>query len=129
MIRWRSIFIAVCLLSAMLALPVAAQAPLNDKPKTTDKKTSQKQAAGKPLPRAEELQKAITDAGNDRTALVKNLQAFLEKFPDAPERPQIYRALVEACMQFHDDAWAANYAEKFFSLTQKAVSIPLLAIK
>ena len=129
MIRWRSISIAACLLSAMLALPAAAQAPLNDKQKTTDKKTSQKQAAGKPLPRAEELQKAITDAGNDRTALVKNLQAFLENFPDAPERPQIYRALVEACMQFHDDACAANYAERIVSLTPEDVSMTLLAIQ
>src|SRR6266478_3567624 len=129
MIRWRSISIALCLLSALLALPVAAQAPVNDKPKTTDKKTSQKQAAGKPFPRAEELQKAITDAGNDRAALVKNLQAFLEKFPDAPERPQIYRALVEACMQFHDDACASNYAERIVSLTPEDVSMTLLAIQ
>ena len=53
----------------------------------TDKKSGQKQAAAKPLSEAEELQKAIADAGNDRAALVKNLQAFLEKYPDAPERP------------------------------------------
>ncbi len=129
MIRWRSITVAVCLLSAMLARPAAAQAPRNGNQKAADKKTSQKQAAGKPPSRSEELQKAITEAGNDRTALVKNLQAFLEKYPDAPERPQIYRALVEACMQFHDDACAANYAERIVSLTPEDVSMTLLAIQ
>ena len=78
---------------------------------------------------AEELQKAISDAGNDRAALVKNLQAYLEKYPDAPERPQIYRALVEACTQFHDDACATNYAERIVSLTPDDVSMTLLAIQ
>jgi thiol-disulfide isomerase/thioredoxin len=97
--------------------------------KQPDKKSAQKQSTAKPPSRAEELQKAISDAGNDRTALVKNLQAFLEKYPDAPERPQIYRALVEACMQFQDDACATNYAERIVSLTPEDVSMTLLAIQ
>ena len=93
-----------------------------------EKKSAPKQAV-KPLTPAEELQKAISDAGNDRAAMVKNLQAFLEKYPDAPERPQIYRALVEACMQFHDDGCATNYAERIVSLTPDDVSMMLLAIQ
>jgi thiol-disulfide isomerase/thioredoxin len=100
----------------------------NGKQTAAERKAAQKQAA-KPLSPAEELQKAITDAGNDRTALVKNLQAYLEKYPDAPERPQIYRALVEACTQFHDDVCAANYAERIVSLTPDDVSMTLLAIQ
>jgi hypothetical protein len=51
----------------------------NGKPTSAEKKAAQKQAAAKPLSPAEELQKAISDAGNDRAALVKNLQAYLEK--------------------------------------------------
>src|SRR5713101_6020816 len=95
----------------------------NAKQTSAEKKTAQKQATAKPLSPAEELQKAISDAGNDRAALVKNLQAYLEKYPEAPERPQIYRALVEACMQFHDDACATNYAERIVSLTPDDDSI------
>jgi len=132
MIGRRSIRAVLCLsagLSATLAAATVAQTPPGGKQTTANKKTPQKQAALKPLSRAEELQKAITDAGNDRTALVKNLQAFLEKYPDAPERPQIYRALVEACMQFHDDACATNYAERIVSLTPDDVSMTLLAIQ
>jgi hypothetical protein len=96
---------------------------------TTEKKSGQKQATAKPPSPAEELQKAINDAGNDRAGLVKNLQAFLEKYPDAPERPQIYRALVEACMQFHDDGCATNYAERIVALTPDDVSMTLMAIQ
>jgi thiol-disulfide isomerase/thioredoxin len=101
----------------------------NGKPTSAEKKAAQKQAAAKPLSPAEELQKAISDAGNDRAALVKNLQAYLDKYPEAPERPQIYRALVEACMQFHDDGCATNYAERIVALTPDDDSMALLAIQ
>jgi thiol-disulfide isomerase/thioredoxin len=131
----RCIAVVVCLLSLGM-IPVAlfgqsdSGAPAtHGKPTTAEKKAAQKQAAAKPLSPAEELQKAITNAGNDRAALVKNLQAYLEKYPNAPERPQIYRALVEACMQFHDDACATNYAERIVSLTPDDVSMTLLAIQ
>jgi len=94
-----------------------------------EKKAAQKQAAAKPVSPAEELQKSISDAGNDRAALVKNLQAYLDKYPEAPERPQIYRALVEACMQFHDDVCATSYAERIVALTPDDDSMALLAIQ
>jgi hypothetical protein len=85
---------------AIFTTPLAAQSPANT-PRTSGKqnagakKAAQKQAVAKPLSPAEELQKAISDAGNDRAALVKNLQGYLDKYPEAPERPQIYLALVE----------------------------------
>jgi thiol-disulfide isomerase/thioredoxin len=135
MIR-RCAIAALCFSCALVPSSVSAQSSSgrsrsgSNPPKqtATEKRTAQKQAA-KPLSQAQELQKAISDAGNDRAALVKNLQAFLEKYPDAPERPQIYRALVEACMQFHDDACATNYAERIVSLTPDDVSMALLAIQ
>jgi len=131
----RCIVVVVCLLSLGI-IPIASLGQTNSglpatpaKPTTAEKKPTHKQSAAKPLSPAEELQKAITDAGNDRAALVKNLQAYLEKYPNAPERPQIYRALVEACMQFHDDACATNYAERIVSLAPDDISMTLLAIQ
>jgi len=82
-----------------------------------------------PLTPELELQKAIDDAGNDRAALVRNLEAFLQKYPDAPQRPQIYRALVEASMQLHDAPHAANYAERLISLSPDDISMTILAIQ
>jgi len=121
-----------CTVSCALSVAqTSANAPsANGKQTSAEKKAAQKQAAAaKPLSPTEELQKAISDAGNDRAALVKNLQAYLEKYPEAPERPQIYRALVEACMQFHDDGCATNYAERIVSLTPGDDSMALLAIQ
>src|SRR5580700_1250015 len=52
--------------------------------------------AAKALSEPEELQQAIDRAGNDRAALVRNLEDFLKNYPESRQRPQIYRALVEA---------------------------------
>lgn len=105
----------------------SSKTPANKQP--SDKKATTKQSAPKPLSPAEELQKAISDAGNDRAQLVKNLRGYLEKYPEAAERPQIYRALVEACMQFKDDACATDYAERIVALTPDDTSMTLLAVQ
>src|SRR5262245_55643846 len=64
--------------------------------------------AGKAAPRTpspdEELQQAISSAANDRAALLRNLEGYLAKYPDSPQRPQIYRTLVEASLQLRDNA-------------------------
>ena len=105
----------------------SSKTPANKQP--SDKKATTKLSAPKPLSPAEELQKAISDAGNDRAELVKNLRGYLEKYPEAAERPQIYRALVEACMQFKDDACATDYAERIVALTPDDTSMTLLAVQ
>src|SRR5437660_11347661 len=63
----------------------------------------------------EQLQQAISNSGTDRAALVRNLEAYLKQYPESRQRPQIYRALVEACMQLRDNARAANYAERIIA--------------
>jgi thiol-disulfide isomerase/thioredoxin len=78
---------------------------------------------------ADELQQAIASAGNDRAALVRNLEAYLVKYPDSPQRPQIYRALVEANLQLRDTARAADYAERVVALAPEDMSITLVAIQ
>jgi thiol-disulfide isomerase/thioredoxin len=94
----------------------------------TSRPSSAKKEARAPSA-SEELQKTIEAAGNDRAALVRNLEAFLKIYPDAPERPQIYRALVEACLQLRDDPRATDYAERIVALTPDDMSITLLAIQ
>jgi thiol-disulfide isomerase/thioredoxin len=77
----------------------------------------------------EELQEAIDSAGNDRVALVRNLEAFLKKYPEAQQRGRIYRALVEACLQLRDTPRATEYAERIVALSPDDMSITLLAIQ
>src|SRR5215475_6636464 len=106
------------------AIPLFSQAPPQNPPSA-----QKKSAAPKQLSSAEELQKTIEAAGNDRAALVRNLENFLDKYPQATERPQIYRALVEASLQLNDGAKAATYAERLISLKPEDISMTLLAIQ
>ena len=83
----------------------------------------------KPPTPEEELQQAIGSAGTDRVMLVRNLEAYLNKYPEAQNRSQIYRALVEACIQLRDNARAADYAERIVALNPNDISITLLTIQ
>jgi len=76
-----------------------------------------------------QLQQAIDTAGNDRAALVRNLELFLKKYPESRQRPQIYRALVEASLQLRDNARATDYAERIVALAPDDISMTLLAIQ
>jgi thiol-disulfide isomerase/thioredoxin len=86
-------------------------------------------AAAKQVTPEEELQQAIDNAGNDRAALVRNLEAFLKKYPEAQQRVKIYRALVETNLQLRDTARAADYAERIVALTPDDMSMTLLTIQ
>jgi len=77
----------------------------------------------------EQLQQAINNSGNDRAALVRNLEAFLKDNPDSRQRPQIYRALVEASLQLQDNARAAGYAERIVALSPEDISMTILTIQ
>jgi thiol-disulfide isomerase/thioredoxin len=113
----------------LCAAPTAirSQAPAqNEKTQTP----SSKAAAPAKLPSPEEqLQKAINNSGNDRAALVRNLEAFLSEYPDSPQRPRVYRALVEASLQLRDDTRAAAYAERIVALNPDDISMTILTIQ
>lgn len=94
--------------------------------KPSPEKNAPQQKAPSP---SEELQEVINRSGNDRAALVRNLEAYLLKYPQSPQRPQIYRALVEATLQLRDVSRAADYAERVVALTPDDMSITLVAIQ
>src|SRR5260370_33461090 len=94
------------------------------------KAASPKQSSSAKQPSAEEeLQQAISNSGNDRAALVRNLESFLNKYPDYPNRTSIYRALVEASLQLQHNARAADCAERMVALNPNDISILLLAVE
>ena len=76
-----------------------------------------------------DLQRAIDTASNDRAALVKNLEAFLKKYPESTQRPQIYRALVESSLQLRDFPRALDYSERLVSLNPDDISNTVLTIQ
>jgi thiol-disulfide isomerase/thioredoxin len=88
-------------------------------------KTSKMSSADDP---ETQLQSAIAKAGNDRAALVRNLTDYLSRFPDAPRRAAVYRALVEACQQLQNAPCALDYAEKLIALQPDDAEMMLLAV-
>lgn len=98
------------------------------KPKKSPKEAPPNNAARKALDANEELERAVDAAGNDRRALVGNLRSYLERYPDAPRREQVYRALVEASLQLGDTSTALEYAERLIALRPEDPSMMLLAV-
>ncbi|HEX8871981.1 MAG TPA: redoxin family protein [Candidatus Acidoferrum sp.] len=76
-----------------------------------------------------DLQKVIQESGNDRAALVRNLEGFLKKYPESSQRPQIYRAMVESSLQLRDFTRATDYAERMVSLNPDDISNTVLSIQ
>ncbi len=128
-----SAYPAALLFFCVLAFATNAATAAQDQqalPQQSSKQGDAKQASSAKLPSPEEaLQHAIADAGNDRAALVRNLEYYLAKFPESPQRPQIYRALVEASMQLRDNTRAANYAERIVALRPDDISMTILTIQ
>src|SRR6266849_5628815 len=113
------------LLFCALASPVCGQTPLpNEKPQNPARRVSSKQ----PSPE-EQLQQVINNSGNDRAALVRNLEAYLKEYSDSRQRSQIYRALVEASLQLRDNTRAAGYAERIIALSPDDISMTILTIQ
>jgi thiol-disulfide isomerase/thioredoxin len=122
--RSRQLILCVC---AILVSTAAARAQSSSSTSPSSKSTPD--AAAKKSADAEtELQKALNSAGNDRAALVRNLKDYLRRFPDAPRRPAIDRALVEACQQLRDDECALDYSEQLIAIQPDDSEMMLLAV-
>jgi thiol-disulfide isomerase/thioredoxin len=121
--------LAVSLCAGPVCFAISPQRE-NSPPESAPRPAPGKQApAAKPPTPDQELQQSIDNAGNDRAALVRNLEAFLKKYPEAPQRVKIYRALVETYLQLRDTPRAADYAERIVALTPEDMSMTLLAIQ
>lgn len=122
-------------LTLLLACPLFAQESTSPVPAAPSSKSSRakqeatKDAAKEAAAEKDDLQKAIADAGNDRAAMVHNLDAFLKKYPESPQRPQIYRAIVESSIQLRDFPRATEYAERLVALNPEDSSMTVLSIQ
>ena len=119
-------FVAVSSILAILLVisPAAvAQQPAPEQPKDPPTAVSKQD-----VDTEAQLQKAISDAGNDRAALVRNLKDYLVRFPDAPRKAGVYRALVESCQQLKDTDCALEYAERLVAVHPEDSEMMLLAI-
>jgi len=74
------------------------------------------------------LEKSVSEAGNDRAALVRNLKAYLTQYPDAPRKADVYRALVESCQQLRDTACALENAERLVAVDPDDYEMMMIAV-
>jgi thiol-disulfide isomerase/thioredoxin len=122
----RAVYLIVCACALFAATnTVCAQIPAS-KPSAT--KSSAASDAKRDADAEAELQKALNSAGNDRAALVRNLRDYLRRFPEAPRRAAIDRALVEACQQLRDDDCALDYSEQLIAEHPDDSEMMLLAV-
>ncbi len=126
--------VTLCL-TLLLACPLLAQESTSSAPAALPSKSSRakqeaaRDAAKEAAAEKDDLQKAIAEAGNDRAAMVRNLDAFLKKYPESNQRPQIYRAIVEAGIQLRDFPRATEYAERLVALNPEDSSMTVLSIQ
>ena len=118
-------------LTLLLSFPALAQESSFSTPAALPSKNanSKKAAAQDAANEQKDLQKAISDAGNDRAAMVRNLDAFLKKYPESSQRPQIYHAIVESSLQLRDFPRATEFAERIVALNPDDTSMTVLSIQ
>jgi len=120
----------VLTLAGALTTAAPGQKPVSPSPpsSTPAGKEAPGAAANKASDAATELQRAIAEAGNDRVALVRNLEDYLRRFPDSPHQIQVYRVLAEASMQVRDQPRALAYAERIIALRPDDSPMMLFAV-
>jgi thiol-disulfide isomerase/thioredoxin len=122
--RWLSVISTFATLLALAPHALSQKPPSNTQQSNDLAAGISKQDADAEM----QLQKAIGDAGNDKAALVRNLKNYLLRFPDAPRKAGVYRALVESCQQLQDPACALDYAERLVAVHPDDSEMMLLAI-
>lgn len=108
--------------------PTAASPAPQPSQQKSSKDSDQKEAAAKEAAAESALQKAVTDSGNDRAALVRNLKDYLQHYPDAPRKAEVYRALVESCRQLHDNDCSLEYAERLVAVQPDDYEMMMIAV-
>ena len=123
---FRAASLALCA-GVFLACTIGAHAQTAASP-ALQPKTSAEANAKSDAEAENELQKALATAGNDRAALVRNLENYLQRFPESPRRAGVYRALVESCEQLRNTACALDFAERLVAIQPDDSEMMMLAV-
>jgi tetratricopeptide (TPR) repeat protein len=114
----------------LTASSAAAQKPAPPKPPapTPSAHANPDDTAKKEHEAEDALRQALAQSGSDRAALVRNLEDYLRRYPDAPRKLQVYRGLVEACTQLRDYLRALDYAERIIAVQPDDSAMMLYAV-
>jgi thiol-disulfide isomerase/thioredoxin len=90
----------------------AAQRPATDS-------AAPPQAVAKPSLEEQEsqaLQDAVRSSGDNPQALIKNLEGFLQRFPESTRREQVLQVIYNSALRGNDPQTAIEYGEKLLGL-------------
>jgi thiol-disulfide isomerase/thioredoxin len=73
--------------------------------------------APNPNQQQQDLQQAVSEAGNSSIDLTRSLEAFLKKYPDATQIKDIEKALAKAAIDNKDDRRTILYGERVLAST------------
>src|SRR5713226_3963348 len=116
-----SLSLSACATAILLCCGLASSVFAQTLSSNENKQNSANKASLKQPSPEELLQQAINNAGNDRAALVRNLDAYLKEYPDSRQRPQIYRALGVDSLELWESARAMSYAERQGALSPEDI--------
>jgi thiol-disulfide isomerase/thioredoxin/cytochrome c-type biogenesis protein CcmH/NrfG len=111
--------LVLLLLGLVMTAPLGAQDQL-PAPQPAPAEKAQDSNGAPPPSQAEgetaALDRAFSASPGDPQALIKNLEAFLEKYPQSPRREQVLRMIYSQALQGNDPLKAGATAEKLLEL-------------
>jgi thiol-disulfide isomerase/thioredoxin/Flp pilus assembly protein TadD len=110
----RILLLAVLLGLLILACPRPVYSLQKPAPKQATKQNPEKLSPAEEESQA--LDKALRSAEGNPQALIRNLEAFLARFPKSPRRELILRTIYKQALQANDPAKAAVVGEKLLDL-------------
>jgi thiol-disulfide isomerase/thioredoxin len=106
-------------LGLLLLLNPVSLWPLQAAQKPASQSAAPPQTAAKPSLEEQEsqaLQDAVRSSENNPQVLVKNLEAFLERFPASAQREQVLQFIYKSALRANDPQTAIQYGEKLLEL-------------
>jgi thiol-disulfide isomerase/thioredoxin len=93
------------------ALAAVGQAPFSAVPAPAAEQQAQKPSDAE----QQDLMKAVTEANNSSLDLIRSLEAYLKKYPETVQRPDIEMTLAKAAIENKDFQRTVTYGERVIS--------------
>jgi thiol-disulfide isomerase/thioredoxin len=110
---------AAAFLGLLLLLNPVSLWPIQAAQEPAPNSARQPQTAEKPslgVQESQALQDAVRSSEDNPQALIKNLEAFLERFPESAHRAQVLEFIYKSAIRANDPRTAAQYGEQLLGL-------------
>ncbi|MGA2475950.1 MAG: redoxin domain-containing protein [Terriglobia bacterium] len=107
---------AAALLGLLLLLNPVSLRLVQAAQKPAPQSAAPPQTAEKPSLEAQALQEAVRSSEGNPQVLIKNLEAFLERFPASARREEVLQFIYKSALRANDPQTAIQYGEKLLAL-------------